>query len=295
MPIAISMSISQGVSTVSKSIAIPAIGSIESIRLWFNHNIHIHAHSHIHVHIPGSKHGVQVRSHDRHRIHREHRTLVQHQHHAFHIYMFHGQDHIHGHNQDVHNHVLENKCCVQDHIPHNCHREHRHQPLAQPQLHAFHIRNIHDHIHIHGHSQEKSSLDFHNHKHGVQDHILHKNHREHQPQLLVQPQQHACHIHMCHSQDHIHDHNQGKSSQDVHSHVPKNKCGAQDHIHREHQPWLLVQPQHHAFHIHNIHDHNHDKSSQDAVHHSQDDDQHSHTEGQHQQQPELLCKPGELS
>merc|ERR1712013_668520 len=36
MTVAISMSISQGVSTVSKSIAIPAIGSIESIGLWFS-------------------------------------------------------------------------------------------------------------------------------------------------------------------------------------------------------------------------------------------------------------------
>merc|ERR1719206_240851 len=222
--------------------------------------------SHIHVHIPGSKHGVQVHSHTRHRIHREHRTLVQPQRRAFHIHRCHSQDHIHGRNQDVHNHVLKNTCCVQDHI-----------------------------------------------------------HREHQPQ----PQQHAFHIHKCHSQDHIHDHSQEKSSQDVHSHVPKNKCGAQDHIHREHRPQLLAQHQHHAFHLHNIHDHihghnqeksildfhnhkhgvqdhihnihghNHDhspeKSIQDVVHHSQDDDQHSHTEGQHQQQPELLCKPGELS
>merc|ERR1712029_240305 len=186
--------------------------------------------------IQESKHGVQVHNHTRHRLHREHQTLVQPQRHAFHIHRCHSQDHIHGHNQDVHNHVPKNKPCVQDHI-----------------------------------------------------------HREHQ----LQPQQHAFHIHKCHSQDHIHDHNQGKSSQDVHSHVPKNKCGAQDHIHREHQPWLLAQPQHHAFQFHNIHDHIHDhiqeKSSQDVLHHSQDDDQHSHTEGQHQQQPELLCKPGELS
>merc|ERR1711965_1032101 len=123
----------------------------------FNHNIHIHDRSHIHVHIPGSRHGVQVHSHTRHRIHREHQTLVQHQHHAFHIHKCHSQDHIHGHNQDVHNHVLENKCCVQDHILHKCHREHQHQPLAQPQHHAFHIHNIHDHNH------EKSSLDFHSH------------------------------------------------------------------------------------------------------------------------------------
>merc|ERR1719206_350749 len=100
--------------------------------------------------------------------------------HAFHIHKCHSQDHIHDHNQDVHNHVLKNTRCVQDHI-----------------------------------------------------------HREHQ----LQPQQHAFHIHKSHSQDHIHDHSQEKSSQDVHSHVPKNKCGAQDHIHREHQPQLLAQHQ----------------------------------------------------
>merc|ERR1719320_145322 len=111
---------------------------------------------------------------------------------------------------DFHNH----KHGVQDHNLHKFHREHWQQPLAQPQLHAFHIHNIHDHIH--GHNQEKSILEFHNHKHGVQDHILHKFHREHWQQPLAQPQLHAFHIHNIH--DHIHGHNQEKSSLDFHNH-----------------------------------------------------------------------------
>merc|ERR1719193_435612 len=104
------MSISQGVCTVSKSIAIPTIG-------------------HIHVHIPGSMYGVQVHSHTYHRLHRGHQTLAQPQHHVFHTHTCHSQDHIHGHSQekssqDCHNHVPENKVCVQDHIVHKNHREH---------------------------------------------------------------------------------------------------------------------------------------------------------------------------
>merc|ERR1711962_1245239 len=146
-----------------------------------NHNIHILDHSQIHDHIPGSMYGVQVHSHTHHRFHREHQTLVQHR--AFHTHNCHSQDHIHGHSQDGHNHVPENKYGSQDHI--------------------------------HGRSQEKSSQDGHNHvpenKHGVQDHILHKYRREHQPLA----QHRAFHIHRYHSQDHIHGHIQEKSSQDV--------------------------------------------------------------------------------
>merc|ERR550519_735020 len=246
----------------------------------------------VQVHIPESMYGVQVHIHTHHRLHREHRPLVQPQHHVFHTHKYHSQDHIHCHSQekstrDGHNHVPENKCCVQDHILHMNHREHRPQPLAQPQHHAFHIHKCRNQDHIHGHSQEKSSRDGHNHvpknKHGVQDRILHKNHKEHQHQLLAQHQPRVFHIHKYHSQDHIHGHSQEKSSRDGHSHVLQNKCGVQDHIlhkyHREHQHQPLVQPQPHV-----IHGHSQEKSNQDALHHTQDDQHsHSHTEGQHQQ------------
>merc|ERR1719376_650551 len=130
----------------------------------------------------------------------------------------------------------------------------------------------------------------------VHSHTHHRFHREHQ--TLVQHR--AFHTHNCHSPDHIH----GRS-QDGHNHVPENKCDVQDrrlHMnHREHRHQLLAQHQHHAFQIHryhsqdHIHGHIQEKSSQDVLHHTQDDDQHSHTEGQHQQQPELQCKPEELS
>merc|ERR1711875_136629 len=197
---------------------------------------HIHGHMQdVHNHVLENKSCVQ--DHILHKCPREHRhqPLAQPQLHAFHIRKFHSQGHIHGHNQDVHNHVLENKCCVQDHILHKCHREHWHQPLAQPQLHVFHIHNIHDHSH--GHSREKSSQDFHNHKHGVQDHILHKNHREHPPQLLAQHQHHAFHIHNIH--DHIHGHIQEKSSQDVLHHSQDDDQHSHTEGQHQQQPELL--------------------------------------------------------
>merc|ERR1719481_2530116 len=65
----------------------------------------------------------------------------------------------------VHNHIRR------------LHREH--QPLVQPRHHAFHsIWNIQDHKHddhSHNHVQEN--------RHGVQDHILHRNGKELQHQL----------------------------------------------------------------------------------------------------------------